>query len=65
MKVLLQTEYMTINTIMADSSASLLVTRRLPSKHTTWLQHRYNVAATSRRCKDVVTTLLRRCVFAG
>ena len=28
-------------------------------------QRRYNVAATSRRCCDVVTTLLWRCVFAG
>ena len=28
-------------------------------------QHGYNVAATSRRCSDVVTTLLRRCVLAG
>ena len=26
-------------------------------------QRRRNVAATSRRCNDVVTTLLRRCVF--
>ena len=33
-----------------------------PSKHT---QRRYNVAATSRRCSDVVTTLLWRYVFAG
>ena len=38
---------------------------RLPSKHTASLQRRYNVAATSRRCSDVVTTLLRHCVFAG
>ena len=36
-----------------------------PSKHTTWLQHRYNVAATSRRFRDAVTTLMRRCEFAG
>ena len=28
-------------------------------------QRRKNVAATSWRCSDVVTTLLRRCVFAG
>ena len=28
-------------------------------------QRRYNVAATSRRCSDAVTTLLRRGVFAG
>ena len=27
-------------------------------------QRRYNVAATSHRCSDVVTTLLLRCVFA-
>ena len=36
----------------------------LPSKHTTSQQRRYNVAATSRRCSDVVTTLFVRCVFA-
>ena len=36
-----------------------------PSKHTTSPQRRYNVAATSRRCSDVVTTLWRRCVFTG
>ena len=35
-----------------------------PCKHTMSQQRRYNVAATSsRRCSDVVTTLLRRCVF--
>ena len=34
-------------------------------KHATSHQRRYNVAATSRRWSDVVTTLLRRCVFAG
>ena len=28
-------------------------------------QRRYNVAATSRSCSDVVTTLLLSCVFAG
>ena len=28
-------------------------------------QRRYNVAAASWRCNDVVTTLLGRCVFAG
>ena len=28
-------------------------------------QCRHNVAATSRRCSDVVTTLLWRCVFTG
>ena len=28
-------------------------------------QRRYNVSATSRRCSDVVTTLLLRCVCAG
>ena len=28
-------------------------------------QRRYNVAATSRRCRDVVTALLGRCVFAA
>ena len=28
-------------------------------------QRRYKVAATSRRCSDVVTTLWLRCVFAG
>ena len=36
-----------------------------PNKHTTSQERRYNVAATSRRCSDVVTTLLRHCVFAG
>ena len=36
-----------------------------PSNHTTSQQRRYNIAATSRRCSDVVTTLLLRCVFAG
>ena len=36
-----------------------------PSKHTMSQQRRYNVAATSRRCSDVVTTFLRHCVFAG
>ena len=36
-----------------------------PSKHTTPQKRRYNVAATSRRCTDVVTTLLQRCVFVG
>ena len=35
-----------------------------PSKHTTLLQRHYNVAATSRRCSDVVRMLLRRCLFA-
>ena len=39
-------------------------TNRLPSKPTTSQQRRYNVAATSRRCSDVVTTFLRRWVFA-
>ena len=39
--------------------------KQLPSKHTTSQKRRYNVAATSWRCSDVVTTLLRRCVFAG
>ena len=29
----------------------------LPSKHTTWLQRRYNVAEKSRRCNDVDATL--------
>ena len=38
---------------------------REPSKHTMSQKRRYNVAATSRRCSDVVTTLLRRCAFAG
>ena len=33
--------------------------------HTTSQQRRYNIAATSWRCSDVVTTLLWRCVFAG
>ena len=28
-------------------------------------QRGYNVITTSRRCSDVVRTLLRRCVFAG
>ena len=28
-------------------------------------KRRYNVAVTSRRCSDIVTTLLLRCVFAG
>ena len=28
-------------------------------------QRGYNIAATSRCCSDVKTTLLRRCVFAG
>ena len=37
----------------------------VPDKHVTSQQRRYNVAATSRRCSDVVTTLLIRCVFAG
>ena len=37
----------------------------LLTKHTSCLQRRYNVAATSRRCSDVVPTLMRRCVFAG
>ena len=37
----------------------------LPSKHTTSQQRRYNVAATSWHCSDVVTAFLRRCVFAG
>ena len=37
----------------------------LPSKHTRSQERHYNVAATSRRCSDVVTTLLRCCVFAG
>ena len=36
-----------------------------PSKHKTLQQRRDNVAATSRRCSDVVKTLLGRCVFAG
>ena len=35
-----------------------------PNKHTTSPQRRYNVAATSRRCSGVVTTLLWR-VFTG
>ena len=35
-----------------------------PKKHTTSQRRRYNVA-TSRRCSDVVTTLLGCCVFAG
>ena len=35
------------------------------SKNTMWLQRHYNVAVTSRRCSDVVTTLLRRREFAG
>ena len=39
--------------------------RMLPSKHTTSQQMRYNVAATSWRCWNVVTTFWRRCVFAG
>ena len=34
----------------------------IPSKHITMQQRRYNVAATSLRCSDVVTTLLGRCV---
>ena len=29
------------------------------------LQRRYNVATTSGRCSDVITTLLRRCVRPG
>ena len=40
-------------------------TKRQPSKHTTSLKRRYNVVATSWRCSNVVTTSLRRCVFAG
>ena len=36
-----------------------------PSKHTTSKQRRYNVAATSWRYSDFVTTLFRHCVFAG
>ena len=28
-------------------------------------QRRNNVAATSQRCSDAVTTLMQRCVFAG
>ena len=36
-----------------------------PNKYTTSLARRYNIATTSRRCSDVVTTLLQRCVFAG
>ena len=36
-----------------------------PSKHTMWLQRRYNVAATSWRCSDVVTMLMRRCALVG
>ena len=35
-----------------------------PSKHTTSQKCRYNVAATSRRCSDIETTLLLRCVYA-
>ena len=35
---------------------------RMPSKHTTSQQLRYNVAATSRRCSDIVTTLFGRCL---
>ena len=38
---------------------------RHPSKHSQSQKRRYNVAATSRHCSDVVTTLLQRCVFAG
>ena len=30
-----------------------------------YLQRRYNVTTLQRRCNDVVTTLLQRCVFAG
>ena len=37
----------------------------LPNRHTTSQEGRNNVAATSQRCSDVVTTLLRRYVFAG
>ena len=33
------------------------LTKLLPSKHTTSQKRRYNVAATSRRCSDVVATL--------
>ena len=36
-----------------------------PGKHTTSQKRRYNVAATSWRCSDVVTTLWRRYAFAG
>ena len=38
--------------------------KRVPSKHTSQ-QHRYNVAATSWHCSDVVTMLWWRWVFAG
>ena len=36
-----------------------------PSKHTASQERRYSVAATSRRCSDIVTTLMQRFVFAG
>ena len=42
-----------------------MIGRSLLSKHTTMPQRRYIVAATSRRCSNVVTTLLWRFVFAG
>ena len=44
--------------------AATSLAREVPSKHTTSLQRRYNVAATLRRCSDVVTTLMRRSLSA-
>ena len=39
--------------------------KKTTQKHTTSQQRRYNVAATSQRCSEVVTTLSGRCMFAG
>ena len=43
-----------------DNIWDFLFTAHLPEN----TQRRYNVAATSRRCSDAVTTLLLCCVFA-
>ena len=45
--------------------SACLVWKALPSKHTTSQRRRYNVAATSWRCSDVVTTFLRRVCLLG
>ena len=55
----------TLKEINLLHTGSKFVPFRVPSKHTTSQERRYNVAATSRRCRDVVSTLFGRCVFAG
>ena len=50
---------------VCDTVRFRLATRIKILKYPANTQRRYNVAATSRRCSDVLTTFLRRCVFAG